>query len=97
MPVECLLPVDTKSNTNVGHRTMFELSQLLVSGKEAFVDSQSTRAVTDYMKQVLDKVIVSSLHITVMCDCTSHIDSLNVMIQQNNCLCFIMTYVLCSP
>jgi timeless protein len=59
IPVECLLSIDVMSRTVVGRQTIFELSQLLVSGKEAFVDSRNTRAVMDYMKRVLEKVIIS--------------------------------------
>lgn len=67
IPVECLLPVDIISNTDVGRHTIFELNQLLQSGREAFVDSRSTRAIMDYMRQVLEKVIIISFYIIVMC------------------------------
>lgn len=67
IPVECLLPVDIISNTDVGRHTIFELNQLLLSGREAFVDSRSTRAIMDYMRQVLEKVIIISFYIIVMC------------------------------
>jgi timeless protein len=59
IPVECLLSVDVLSSTVMGRQTIFELSQLLVSGKEAFVDSRNTRAVMDHMKHILEKVIIS--------------------------------------
>ncbi|XP_069692424.1 protein timeless isoform X2 [Periplaneta americana] len=55
IPVECLLPIDIMSKTDTGRHTIYELNQLLMSGKDAFVDSRSTRAVTDYMKRILDK------------------------------------------
>jgi hypothetical protein len=87
IPVECLVPVDIISNTDIGRHTIFELNQLLVSGKEAFVDSRSTRAVMDYMRQVLEKVIVSLFYITVLCGHTYfHIDSFTVMVPYNSSL-----------
>ncbi|KAJ9579783.1 hypothetical protein L9F63_004568, partial [Diploptera punctata] len=55
IPVECLLPIDVMSKSDAGRHTIFELNQLLISGKEAFVDSRSTKAIVDYMKRVLDK------------------------------------------
>jgi timeless protein len=47
------------SSTVVGRQTIFELSQLVVSGKEAFADSRNIRALMDYMKCILEKVIIS--------------------------------------
>ena len=51
------------SKTDAGRHTIFELNQLLLSGKEAFVDSRSTKAILDYMKKVLDKVGIMSLDV----------------------------------
>ncbi|PSN50865.1 Protein timeless, partial [Blattella germanica] len=55
IPVECLLPIEVMFKTDAGRHTIFELNQLLVSGKEAFVDSRSTKVIVEYMKRVLDK------------------------------------------
>ncbi|GLG92545.1 TIMELESS [Gryllus bimaculatus] len=42
-------------NTDVGRHTTVELNKLLISGKEAFVDARSTRALVNHMKRVLEK------------------------------------------
>ncbi|XP_049850237.1 protein timeless isoform X1 [Schistocerca gregaria] len=54
-PIECLFAVDSVSKTDAGRLTISEVNQLLLSGKEAFVDSRSTRAVIDFMKILLEK------------------------------------------
>uniref|UniRef100_A0A1L8DX49 Putative dna topoisomerase i-interacting protein n=1 Tax=Nyssomyia neivai TaxID=330878 RepID=A0A1L8DX49_9DIPT len=55
VPVECLLPMEMMSRTDVGRHTIFELNKLLVQSKEAFTDSKATKAVLDYMKIILEK------------------------------------------
>uniref|UniRef100_A0A1B0CKT5 Timeless N-terminal domain-containing protein n=1 Tax=Lutzomyia longipalpis TaxID=7200 RepID=A0A1B0CKT5_LUTLO len=55
VPVECLLPMEMMSRTDVGRHTIFELNKLLVQSKEAFTDSKATKAVLDYMKSILEK------------------------------------------
>jgi hypothetical protein len=43
----------------------------------------------DYMKRVLEKVIISWFHTTVVCGCSStHIDLFAVIIPQKSCLHF---------
>jgi hypothetical protein len=44
----------------------------------------------DYMKCILEKVIISWFHIAVMCGCTSHIDLFAIIIPQNSCLHFTL-------
>lgn len=55
VPVECLLPVQLISKSEVGRHTIWELNKLLVTSKEAFVEWKSTKAVIDYMKCLLEK------------------------------------------
>uniref|UniRef100_A0A6B2E730 Putative dna topoisomerase i-interacting protein n=1 Tax=Phlebotomus kandelakii TaxID=1109342 RepID=A0A6B2E730_9DIPT len=55
VPVECLLPMEMMSRTDVGRHTIFELNKLLVQSKEAFTDSKGTKAVLDYMRSILEK------------------------------------------
>ncbi|XP_055711913.1 protein timeless isoform X2 [Phlebotomus papatasi] len=55
VPVECLLPMEMMSRTDVGRHTIFELNKLLVQSKEAFTDSKATKAVLDYMRSILEK------------------------------------------
>ena len=43
------------SKTEIGRHTIYELNRLLLSSKEAFVDSKSTKAVIDYMKNILEQ------------------------------------------
>lgn len=54
-PIECLFAIDSVSKTDTGRLIISEVNQLLLSGKEAFVDSRSTRAVIDFMKTLLEK------------------------------------------
>ncbi|XP_058060672.1 protein timeless [Anopheles bellator] len=55
VPVECLLPVDLVSKSEIGRHTIFELNKLLITSKEAFVDWKTTKAVIDHMKGVLER------------------------------------------
>ncbi|XP_059617920.1 protein timeless isoform X2 [Phlebotomus argentipes] len=55
VPVECLLPMEMMSRTDVGRHTIFELNKLLVQSKEAFTDSKATKAVLDYMRSILER------------------------------------------
>lgn len=55
VPVECLLSIEAVSRTDVGRHTIFELNRLLITGKEAFTDSRSTKAVVDHIKHVVEK------------------------------------------
>lgn len=71
VPVECLLPVDMISQSEIGRHTIYELNKLLITSKEAFVEWKSTKAVIDYMKSILEKDSKLSIQ---------HCDSLN------NCL-----------
>lgn len=54
IPIECLLSVDNISGNDVGQHTIFELNSLLISSKEAFLDNRATKAILDYIKQMLD-------------------------------------------
>uniref|UniRef100_A0A182QXY1 Timeless n=1 Tax=Anopheles farauti TaxID=69004 RepID=A0A182QXY1_9DIPT len=55
VPVECLLPVDLVSKSEIGRHTIFELNKLLITSKEAFVDWKATKAVIDHMKGILER------------------------------------------
>ncbi|EDO63569.1 AGAP008288-PA [Anopheles gambiae str. PEST] len=55
VPVECLLPVDLVSKSEIGRHTIFELNKLLITSKEAFVDWKTTKAVIDHMKGILER------------------------------------------
>ncbi|XP_017769876.1 PREDICTED: protein timeless [Nicrophorus vespilloides] len=63
VPVECLLPVEAISRTDIGRHTIFELNHLLTTSKEAFTDSRSTKAVMDHMKHVVEKEAVCRLNV----------------------------------
>ncbi|XP_058452711.1 protein timeless [Malaya genurostris] len=54
VPVECLLPVESISGTDVGRLTVFELNKLLITNKEAFADSKATQAVINFIKWILE-------------------------------------------
>lgn len=54
VPIECLLSVDVMSRTEIGRHTIYELNRLLYTSKEVFVDSKATKAITDYMKSILE-------------------------------------------
>ncbi|XP_058822846.1 protein timeless isoform X2 [Topomyia yanbarensis] len=54
VPVECLLPVESVSTTEIGRLTVFELNKLLVTSKEVFADLKATKAVIDFMKWILE-------------------------------------------
>ncbi|KAK9754625.1 Timeless PAB domain [Popillia japonica] len=55
IPVECLLSIEAVSRTDVGRHTIFELNRLLITSKEAFADSRSTKAVMDHIKHVVER------------------------------------------
>ncbi|XP_065078249.1 protein timeless isoform X2 [Ochlerotatus camptorhynchus] len=55
VPVECLLPVESISRSEIGRHTVFELNKLLITSKEAFVEWNNTKAVIDHMKSILEK------------------------------------------
>lgn len=55
VPIECLLPVELFSKSEIGCHTIFELNKLLITSKEAFVEWKTTKAVVDYMKTILEK------------------------------------------
>lgn len=54
IPVECLLSVDTISNTEVGKHTLFEINSLLSSTKAAFVDNRATKVILEFLKKNSD-------------------------------------------
>lgn len=66
IPVEYLVSMDTVANTDVGRHTLYELTQLLVSSKEAFSDSRSTKAITDHIKYIMEKDV--QLNNVAQCD-----------------------------
>ncbi|XP_021703082.1 protein timeless isoform X2 [Aedes aegypti] len=55
VPIECLLPVELFSKSEIGCHTIFELNKLLVTSKEAFIEWKTTKAVVDHMKTILEK------------------------------------------
>lgn len=55
VPVECLLPVELFSKSEIGCHTIFELNKLLHTSKEAFVEWKTTKAVVDHIKSTLEK------------------------------------------
>lgn len=56
MPVECLVCVETASQSPTTQNIVHELTQLLYNAKEAFLDPRATRAVLDHLNRLLDKV-----------------------------------------
>ncbi|XP_050510976.1 protein timeless isoform X1 [Diabrotica virgifera virgifera] len=54
IPVEYLVSVEVRSNTDVEKHTIFELNKLLTSSKEVFAESKSTKAVVDHMKFIVE-------------------------------------------
>lgn len=71
VPIECLLSVEAMSRTEIGRHTIYELNRLLFTSKEAFVDLKATKAVIDFMKNILE---------------TDHKLSLSQCKSVNNCL-----------
>lgn len=69
VPVECLLSVEIMSQTEAGRVTICELNKLLYSSKEAFNELKSTKAVVDYMKNILEKKTSLS---NEQCDCVNN-------------------------
>lgn len=57
------------SQTEAGRMTIFELNKLLYSSKEAFNELRSTKAVVDYMKNILEKKTKLSIE---QCDCVNN-------------------------
>lgn len=55
IPVECLISTDALSRTSIGRHTIFEINKMLLSSKEAFVDTRSTKAVLDHMQFVVER------------------------------------------
>lgn len=55
IPVECLFSIEVMMRTDTGRNTIFDLNKLLTSSKESFTDVRATRAVVDYMKNILEK------------------------------------------
>ncbi|XP_018336534.1 protein timeless [Agrilus planipennis] len=55
IPVECLLSVETVSQSDVGRHTIFDLNRLLITSKEVFTDSRSTKAVVDHIKDTVEE------------------------------------------
>ncbi|CAG9813992.1 unnamed protein product [Phaedon cochleariae] len=47
--------IEASSHTEVGKRTICELSKVLSASKEAFADSRSTKAVVDHMKSIIER------------------------------------------
>ena len=54
VPIEYLLSVEVMSRTEIGRHTIYELNRLLYTSKEVFVDIKATKAITDYMKSILE-------------------------------------------
>lgn len=54
IPTECLLSMDELSKNNVGRHTIFELNNLLISSKEAFVDNRVTKSLLDYTNRIFE-------------------------------------------
>ncbi|CAK1549861.1 unnamed protein product [Leptosia nina] len=54
IPVECLLSVDTISNTEIGKHTIFEINSLLASTKTAFTDHRATKVIIEFLKKNSD-------------------------------------------
>ncbi|XP_062548363.1 protein timeless isoform X2 [Armigeres subalbatus] len=71
VPIECLLPVEVFSKSEIGCHTIFELNKLLITSKEAFVEWKTTKAVIDHIKTTLENDTKLSI---------DHCDSIN------NCL-----------
>lgn len=51
VPVECLLPLDIMSQTDIGRVVVFELKSFLVQSKTIFQDPRSTRAILEFIKE----------------------------------------------
>lgn len=56
VPVECLVCVETSTQSATTQNIVHELTQLLYNAKEAFLDPRATRAVLDHLNRLLDKV-----------------------------------------
>lgn len=61
VPVECLLNIEAMSRTETGRHTIFELNKLLLTCKQAFTDWRVTKAVMDYLKNIVQKRINISI------------------------------------
>ncbi|XP_052747292.1 protein timeless [Bicyclus anynana] len=54
IPVECLLPLDSVSKTDIGRHTIYEINNLLSSIKIAVTDHRVTKVVIDFLKKNSD-------------------------------------------
>ncbi|CAH0726687.1 unnamed protein product, partial [Brenthis ino] len=54
IPVECLLSVDTVTETDIGRHTVFEINNLLSATKIAISDHRATKVIIDFMKKNAD-------------------------------------------
>ncbi|EFA04644.2 timeless [Tribolium castaneum] len=61
IPIEYLLPLEAMSQTDVGRHTIFELTKLLTSSKEAFTDSRSTKLIMDHVKFIVESDLEMNL------------------------------------
>lgn len=61
VPIECLLNIEAMSRTETGRHTIFELNKLLITCKQAFTDCRATKAVIDYIKNIVQERIDISI------------------------------------
>ncbi|XP_071454138.1 protein timeless isoform X2 [Hetaerina americana] len=54
LPVECLLPVESISQTENGHQIISDLNCLLMSAKQEFVEPRVTQCLVQRMRETLD-------------------------------------------
>ncbi|XP_073941710.1 timeless [Choristoneura fumiferana] len=53
-PIECLLSVETISQSDFGRHTLYELNNLLASTKKSFTDDRATKVLMDFFKKNAD-------------------------------------------
>ena len=56
VPVECLVCVDSSTQSPAVQHVVHELTQLLYNAKEAFLEPRATRSILDHLHRLLEKV-----------------------------------------
>lgn len=54
IPVECLMSVEVMRRTEIGRHTIYDLTNLLVSAKEAFANPLATKTLVNRMQMIFD-------------------------------------------
>nr|AGV28716.1 timeless [Eurydice pulchra] len=61
-PVECLMPVQTMSQSGEGQRIVLELEKAISSAKALFLDTRVTKALVDYIDSILQQPKTMGMH-----------------------------------